>query len=325
VDGYEVIPRTTKEVQRSFYTALPTQAQRAKVDADTKRLLRQWYRKYPTLEQQQQNPFNDFAPTRSLYQIARDHVQIVLSILNFKVWSKTENTGNIAAKHYMPILQQLTTWTYQSIMRGLYGLPGDYDFAADPLKLRSKRVKYNTEQIFSRSELNGKKFLYNRVMELAPVMFTKAIPDIIGNINARANAIVLKIAPVSDDTGDYFAIEDYDVLNSDSKAVKKASRQEVGNALKSRLGEYIPPPSSSSSSGGNMFYQVGPGLSRGSSVSPSGSQILLTSPGLYPSSRSSSSPSYSPYSSSSSSSSSSFPVFAGLPSSSLNRSYTPPG
>jgi hypothetical protein len=72
IDGHYLIPHERKELDRSFYTALPTRAERVATDTQLKKTLKQWYRKNPTLELQRKSPFATFVPEVSAFQYVRN-------------------------------------------------------------------------------------------------------------------------------------------------------------------------------------------------------------------------------------------------------------
>jgi hypothetical protein len=74
IDGHYLIPRERKELDRSFYTALPTPAERVTVDPQLKKTLKQWYRKNLTPELQRKSPFATFVPKVSAFQFVRNTI-----------------------------------------------------------------------------------------------------------------------------------------------------------------------------------------------------------------------------------------------------------
>jgi hypothetical protein len=48
IDGYQLVPRERKELDKSFYKALPDREVRQQTDKKMKKLLKQYYRKNPT-------------------------------------------------------------------------------------------------------------------------------------------------------------------------------------------------------------------------------------------------------------------------------------
>jgi hypothetical protein len=67
IDGYELMPRASKEVNRTFYSHFPNPTDRHRIDDKTRRELRSWYRKYPTPQEQAQHPFDTYVPELSPY------------------------------------------------------------------------------------------------------------------------------------------------------------------------------------------------------------------------------------------------------------------
>jgi hypothetical protein len=125
IDGYELMPQNVKESHRSFYSIFPNPKDRQRIDDKTLRVLKAWYRKYPTPAKQAANPFEDFKPKLSPYQITREALQLRLETFDIKINSKKNPTGQIAAKHYMPLLQKLTTRVMPYLYRYIFNLDPD--------------------------------------------------------------------------------------------------------------------------------------------------------------------------------------------------------
>jgi hypothetical protein len=69
--------------------------------------------------------------------------------------SKDNPKGQLAAKHYMPLVQKLTGKAYQSILRDIYKLGIDYDFSKDPQGVKTKRVRKNTVRVLTDKIVKG--------------------------------------------------------------------------------------------------------------------------------------------------------------------------
>jgi hypothetical protein len=48
IDGYELMPRRTKEINRAYYSQFPSAEERRRINDKDKRLLKAWYQKNPT-------------------------------------------------------------------------------------------------------------------------------------------------------------------------------------------------------------------------------------------------------------------------------------
>jgi hypothetical protein len=161
IDGYELMPRATKEVSRSFYSTFPKPEDRQRIDDKTRRQLRAWYRKYPTPDEQISHPFDKFTPELSPYQIIRDAVMALLEGFNIKIKSKNNSDGIISAKHYMSLVQKLTGILHSFALLKIYNLSNDYDFKTDPQGIKTKRVRKHTTKILLNIEGNGKSYIDN--------------------------------------------------------------------------------------------------------------------------------------------------------------------
>jgi hypothetical protein len=112
VDGYELMPRASKEVNRTFYSNFPNPRDRHRIDDKTRRELRSWYRKYPYPQEQADHPFNEYVPDLSPYQIIREAVQAQLEGFRIYINCKDRPDGQLSAKHYMPLLQKITGYLH---------------------------------------------------------------------------------------------------------------------------------------------------------------------------------------------------------------------
>jgi hypothetical protein len=98
IDGHYLIPRERKELDRSFYTALPTRAERVATDPALKKTLKQWYRKNPTAELQRKSPFASFVPDVSAFQYVRNELAKILTHWNCVIKSKTNPEEEISQR-----------------------------------------------------------------------------------------------------------------------------------------------------------------------------------------------------------------------------------
>jgi hypothetical protein len=183
VDGYEIMPRQSKEVNRNFYSMFPTASDRERVDTKQKKLLRAWYRKYPTKALQIANPIEVFVSVRSPYQWVREYVQNMVEGWGIRIKSKDNPKGPISAKHFMPLVQKLTTRIHNNLLRTIYQLEPNYDFAADPKGIKSKRVRKHTMKFLL--EPKGKSdYLWQTLLAnddwIGTVVVSEAIEEIDG-------------------------------------------------------------------------------------------------------------------------------------------------
>jgi hypothetical protein len=179
IDGYEIMPRAAKEVNRSLYSDFPDPKDRHRIYDKTRRELRAWYRKYPTPKEQADNPFETWVPDRSPYQIIREVLQAQLEYFGVSINSKSNPLGQIAAKHYMPLLQKLTTLVYPHILDRIYNLGGNYDFENDPKGVKSKRVRKHTLAILQSKDIQGRQWIDKFLTNNVGVVFYTLIPQAI--------------------------------------------------------------------------------------------------------------------------------------------------
>jgi hypothetical protein len=149
IDGYSIGSvndkgqNAWKNANRNLYDIAPTAADRAKIKSEEKKFLRAYYRKYPTVAQQATHNIADFEAPTSGYQNVRAAVKEFLNLYGIAV-QKTANgvtTGNVSAPHFMAVLAKLSASVYQSILKIIFGIQGEYDFNTDPLKLKSAAAR----------------------------------------------------------------------------------------------------------------------------------------------------------------------------------------
>jgi hypothetical protein len=173
IDNYELMPRISKEINQTFYTEFPTTKERQKLGDKEKKLLKAYYRKYPTPTQQQAHPFADFVPELSPYQIIRE--------------------GQLAAKHYMPLIQRLTGKAHLNILKGIYNLGDGYDFDADPQGVKAKRVRKNTSRILMKPDSEGKTFMERYLDANDYRIYTQEIPEAIQAIDGNRKIVQVRV------------------------------------------------------------------------------------------------------------------------------------
>jgi hypothetical protein len=139
--GHYLIPHERKELDRSFYTAVPTRAEGVATDPQLKKNLKQWYRKNPTPELQRKSPFASFVPDVSAFQYVRNELGRFFTHWNCVIRSKTNPRGNISAQHYMTIIQKITTYIYQNCLLYMFSIPPNYNWKDDPEHLKSKAAQ----------------------------------------------------------------------------------------------------------------------------------------------------------------------------------------
>jgi hypothetical protein len=189
----------TKEINRAFYTQFPSADDRKKVNDKEKRLLKAWYRKYPTQAGQQAHPFETFVPELSLYQIIRDAFMGLLEGWNIRINSKDHPRGQLSAKSYMPLVQKLTGKAYLEILRGIYNLPSNYNFETDVQGTKTKRVRKNTTRILTEKDAQGKTFMERYLKANGERIFMQEIPQAVREVDA--NKGVLTVELVNDGKG----------------------------------------------------------------------------------------------------------------------------
>jgi hypothetical protein len=96
IDGYELMPRRTKEINRAYYSQFPSAETLRKINDKDKRLLKAWYRKNPT-QAQLANPFEIFVFELNPYQIIRDAYMALLDGWGININSKDNTKGQLAA------------------------------------------------------------------------------------------------------------------------------------------------------------------------------------------------------------------------------------
>jgi hypothetical protein len=164
------------------------------VDDKTRRLLKQWYRKYPLAKDQALNPFEDFVPELSPYQMLRERLGELLDIIGIKIRSKNNPTGNISVTHYMSLLQKLTSALYPVILKTLYSIPDGYDYKEDPRGYKTRRAQKNTAILFQQVAA-GKtdNFLTDWLNNAARYIVNTMIPMVIDVIDDGKNVLTHKL------------------------------------------------------------------------------------------------------------------------------------
>jgi hypothetical protein len=193
VDGYEIMPRQSKEVNRNFYSMFPTASDRERVGDKEKKLLRAWYRKYPTKAEQIANPIEKFVPAKSPYQLIREYTQNLIEGWGIRIRSKNNPEGPISAKHFMPLVQKLTASIHDNLLTTIYQLEPNYDFTADPKGIKSKRVRKHTMKVLL--EPKGKSnYLWITLLANTDWIATAAIPKAIKDIDDNRGKITCTLS-----------------------------------------------------------------------------------------------------------------------------------
>jgi hypothetical protein len=201
VDGYELMPRLTKEVQRGYYQALPTPKLRQQTTPEMKRLLRAYYRKFPTPEKQLQNPLKDFHPKPSAYQLVRDTMSNMLKMFGFKIYSKAQPDGNISGRHYMTILQHITPLFYRHALSEYFELPQNYNWELDSYGIKTKKRQKEASEAFSTIGENGNTEIWNIASKIANYIFNDGVQGGVQKIIAKEGPDRIRIAPAKDTMG----------------------------------------------------------------------------------------------------------------------------
>jgi hypothetical protein len=89
IDGYHFIPRSKIE-QRVFYNTFPQKSERKKISAEDKKLLRQYLRKYPTADEQQDHPIEEFEVRTSAFDLVRTEVKSRMGEIGVNTYSKAK-------------------------------------------------------------------------------------------------------------------------------------------------------------------------------------------------------------------------------------------
>jgi hypothetical protein len=80
---------------RTFYSNFPNPKDRHRIDDKTRRELRAWYRKYHSIQEQIDHPFETYVPDRSPCQIIREALQAQLEGFQIYINSKDVHTVNL--------------------------------------------------------------------------------------------------------------------------------------------------------------------------------------------------------------------------------------
>jgi hypothetical protein len=190
IDGYHFIPFERKEQQRLFYSAIPTATDRKKIPTEEKNRLKQYYRKYPTLDKQNSHPISDFVPTISPFAVVRKAISNFLKGAGLGIYSQKNQQGNLTPAHYMTLLQRVSSKAYQLAVKYYMKLPQNYNFEEDPAKIKFKRNQKILFSAFAEQTQEGVwiLLLLNR--------FLKNIAEILNQerirINTAAKGDVLK-------------------------------------------------------------------------------------------------------------------------------------
>jgi hypothetical protein len=193
IDGYELVPRKTKEINRAFYSQFPSAEDRKKIDAREKRTLRAWYRKYPTQELQQQHPFETFVPELNPHQIIRDVLIAALNVWGIGVYSAKNERGQLAVTHFMPMVQKMATKLYNNILLRIYSLPGSYNFEIDSRGVKTKRARKNTVRVLTARDASNKTFIERYITTNALRIYSTDLPAAIEEVDAGRNIVTANV------------------------------------------------------------------------------------------------------------------------------------
>ena len=93
-----------------------------------------------------------------------DAVRTVLTALRVSVYSKTNKNGNIVARHYLPLVQKLTTIFHRPCIMDYFGITEKYDWNEDPQYLKSRRFQKNMAEEYKRLDDKGENYAFNYIV-----------------------------------------------------------------------------------------------------------------------------------------------------------------
>jgi hypothetical protein len=232
IDGYELVPRETKEITRNYYQTFPRPEDRQTVDDKTRRKLKQWYRKNPTPAEQLAHPFESFEPSQSPYQMVRGVMTELFRILQIKIHSKN-SPGNISAPNYMTLLQKLTAIIHPLILTDLYGISQNYDFKEDPLGYKTRKAQKNTTKLFLVEDEEGIDYLTRWTNYNTPEIALEIIPRLIEEIDNGREKITSTVGTSS--SGKTIININDKTLEDVKEKIAKKEQKAISDFIMSRL------------------------------------------------------------------------------------------
>jgi hypothetical protein len=173
---------------------------------------------------QQANPIEQFVEDRkkrSAYQIMGNAIRAMLEALDVEVWSRDREANiespadrrlYISPRHYITLVQKLTSFFHHAFIKDYFQLPGDYNFTTDTENTKARRVQKDLAEIYSRVEADGNTYAYHYLASNL-ANFVKAASIVAANTE-EGKIGEFKIAVSKDANGTpKFAIEDHSAGN----------------------------------------------------------------------------------------------------------------
>ena len=206
VDGYETIPYAKKRAQKNLYILYPTKSERAKLSSQQRRIFKAYDLKNPTPEDKANHPYEqfekDYRERKSAFDFVRESVTITLKALGLTIYSKDNPGGNIAAKHFMPIVQKVSTLIHRFLMTSLEKIPKDYNWEEDVNGYRTKRWQKFFAAEYGRKDAEGVTWVHREIASRAVELIGNYTVAIANEIDAKeGGAGAFKITFIKNSSG----------------------------------------------------------------------------------------------------------------------------
>jgi hypothetical protein len=232
IDGHYL--KQPRYVMKNIYKDYDTAEKRRAIDPDELKVIKAWYRKYPTIAQQKANPYKDFVPEKNAFTIVKENIKELLDQHNMIPYSSEYDIGNIHITRFMSIWQKVASMINIKLMSGFFRVPENYFKGEDVRGLKDKE-----------NQQRYRNWLSNNINKITSADNLRAMYDLIRTIVANINAGIPKELQLnithSPVTGN-FQILDGKVTEQKKKADEKRKAKTDHLTKSKTAGRILPMP-----------------------------------------------------------------------------------